>query len=127
MKNEPQKNLAKVLDRLVRESGFEGAEIIRRDGQCVLECYRPDLDLSTFSRLSATLTAAGESVLPELRATRAREIFTEADGMTVGVIPANDQFLLAALANSERPESDLIDALRSAARDIGRLSRPTAG
>lgn len=127
MKTEPRQQIAKVLNRLVRQSGIEGAEIIQRDGQCILECYRPDLDLSTFSRLSATLTAAGESVLPEMRATRAQEILTEADGMTLAVVPASDQFLLAALANSDRPDAELVAALRDAARDIGRLSGPTAG
>jgi len=126
MKNEPRQNLAKVLNRLVKEGAIQGAEIIQRDGQCVLEVYRPDLDLSAFSRLSATLTAAGESALPEFRATRAREVLTEADGMRVAVVPASDQFLLAALANSDGSESDLVAALRDAARDIGRLSGSAA-
>jgi predicted regulator of Ras-like GTPase activity (Roadblock/LC7/MglB family) len=118
--------LAQVLDRIVREPGVEGAEVLSVDGQCLLEAFRPDLDVATFSRLSATLAAAGESALPVLRGARTRQIVTQTDRLKVVVVRANDGLLLAALARREGSEDRLVQVLEAAAADLDRSGRRSA-
>lgn len=123
---EQRQRIAQVLDRLVRLEGVEGVELIERDGQCLAEAYPPDLDLQDFSRRSAALALAGESVLPELRASASRRLVTRADRKGVVVVRANERLLLAALTKADRPGDAVLQHVEAAAADIGRIAHHAA-
>ena len=119
---DPRQEFAQVLNRIVRSDGVEGAEIMRRDGQCVAEAFRPDMDLPTYSRLSAALALAGENSLPEMRASRSRRLVTKADRHRVVVVEANDRLLVAALVQPEGAADRLLRLVEDAAADINKMT-----
>lgn len=119
---DPRHDFTQVLNRIVRSDGVEGAEVMRRDGQCVAEAFRPNLDVPTYSRLSAALALAGENSLPELKASRSRRLVTKSDRHRLVVVEANDRLLVAALVQPDGAADRLLRLVEDAAGEIDKMT-----
>lgn len=110
------------LHSLVEDHGMDGVEILQRDGQCVREVFRPELDIPTYSHLSAQLTAASETVLPQLRVGGKKYAVTSSgQDRRVVVVDTNDNLILAALTASDQPTERVVRLLEGAAPRVNEL------
>lgn len=116
-----QERLADVLNGLIEEEGVEGVELIRRNGECLYEFFSPELDVETYSRLSAAFAEATENILPGLRTAKNDRLVSDAGSLKVVMVRANDDLLLGALARADLAPDDIAELLREAVHDVNRL------
>lgn len=118
---ERRQQLNKILRRVVRERGVEGAEIVDREGQCVLELFRDGLDVETYSRLSAEFAAVSEHCVSEFRHLDGNHLVARLGPRRAVFVRSNEALLLGALASADENVEDLLESLEVAARDAAGL------
>lgn len=119
--DEKRRRMTQILNPLVEREGVEGLEVIRTNGECLLELFPRGMDVDTLSQLSATLTVIGESLGPQLRTIEEREVMAEAGPLKAVFIRGNDSLVLGALMRTEEASEDLMRALMTSALRIGRV------
>lgn len=115
--------LEHVLNRLLQQDGVDGVQVIRRDGQCLVERFRKELDVPTYSFFSAILAATSETLLPEFRATHAQHLMADSRKKRVILVKANEDLLLGALTDTEHDSENLIRVLHRAALEVPKTAR----
>lgn len=110
-----RERLKDILDGLLSETAAQWAGLVSRDGLCVMQSFKREFPVETFSAMTATVVGAAEIALADLGGGRTRRVIAETERVRLIAVGATADLLLVSLSPQEAGPDGFVARVEAAA------------